>query len=244
MINSEDSKNCLECNKIFYKKDIKIPEQFVEYGWNRTKFCSAICGNRYREEKIYGHRRKIKRIELCKWCEKEFEANHINSICCHVNCYANYNRNKTTLREHKEKFKRICPVCNKEFMATTNRNFYCSINCLKTNYVITHRKKLLKIRAKTMYNLSLNDYTKFTEKCFICGFNKHISLHHIIPKFNGGKDEFNNYIGLCFNHHKMAHSGIYRNKIDFELMKKEWNEFLIKSYNNLNNKIVVNPITI
>ena len=41
--------------------------------------------------------------------------------------------------------------------------------------------------------------------CVICGTNKNIHHHHIIPKSRGGTDDHTNFISLCSEHHAMIH---------------------------------------
>ena len=45
-------------------------------------------------------------------------------------------------------------------------------------------------------------------ECAICGNNDEvvIELHHIIPLAIGGKNDINNFVCLCANHHKKVHS--------------------------------------
>ena len=42
--------------------------------------------------------------------------------------------------------------------------------------------------------------------CVICGTNKNIEQHHIIPVCKGGDDHPHNFISLCVEHHGMIHS--------------------------------------
>ena len=41
--------------------------------------------------------------------------------------------------------------------------------------------------------------------CVICGTNKNLHHHHVIPKVSGGTDHQHNLITLCDNHHEMVH---------------------------------------
>lgn len=43
-------------------------------------------------------------------------------------------------------------------------------------------------------------------KCRICRFAEIVHAHHIHPKRLGGKDELENLITLCPNHHAMVHA--------------------------------------
>lgn len=63
--------------------------------------------------------------------------------------------------------------------------------------------RLKKFTVNGKYGLSEEEYSKITEKCAICGFDKIVDLHHIdLNKLNNNKD---NLIGLCPNHHMMIH---------------------------------------
>jgi len=42
------------------------------------------------------------------------------------------------------------------------------------------------------------------EVCAICGTNRKIKAHHIVPRRNGGLNSRNNIILLCHAHHKLA----------------------------------------
>jgi 5-methylcytosine-specific restriction endonuclease McrA len=45
-------------------------------------------------------------------------------------------------------------------------------------------------------------------KCLICGYDKIVEAHHIIPQAEGGKTTVSNGILLCPNHHAEAHAEI------------------------------------
>ena len=42
--------------------------------------------------------------------------------------------------------------------------------------------------------------------CVICGTNKDLQHHHIIPKAEGGDDHQWNLLTLCFEHHNFIHN--------------------------------------
>jgi hypothetical protein len=44
-----------------------------------------------------------------------------------------------------------------------------------------------------------------TDFCVICGTDKDLENHHIVPKVKGGTDEFTNLITVCSQHHGMIH---------------------------------------
>lgn len=48
----------------------------------------------------------------------------------------------------------------------------------------------------------------FGEKCFVCGFDEIVEVHHILPKHKGGTDDIENLVLLCPNHHALADRGM------------------------------------
>jgi len=42
--------------------------------------------------------------------------------------------------------------------------------------------------------------------CVICGTNKDLQHHHIIPKSQGGDDHQHNFLTLCWEHHNFIHN--------------------------------------
>jgi hypothetical protein len=45
-------------------------------------------------------------------------------------------------------------------------------------------------------------------KCRICEFSICLNVHHIVARSEQGRDEIDNLITLCPNHHAMAHAGL------------------------------------
>lgn len=41
-------------------------------------------------------------------------------------------------------------------------------------------------------------------RCAICGWDIHVHVHHILPRENGGRNDPENLVILCPNHHWMA----------------------------------------
>lgn len=83
------------------------------------------------------------------------------------------------------------------------------------------------VREILKSSLKKEVFAKYENKCFICGYSLKPALrvHHIIPVYLGGKDEFDNFILLCSNCHTLVHfysSKKYENKeikyyLDLEL---------------------------
>ena len=48
---------------------------------------------------------------------------------------------------------------------------------------------------------------KWSRKCAFCDFSGILERHHIIPKHEGGTNDYDNLIVLCPNHHAMADRG-------------------------------------
>lgn len=51
-------------------------------------------------------------------------------------------------------------------------------------------------------------YEKYGGKCFVCKFDEIVEVHHIVPRALGGKNNPENLILLCPNHHAMADRGM------------------------------------
>lgn len=62
-------------------------------------------------------------------------------------------------------------------------------------------------------------------RCAICS-KKTTTIHHIIPKRYGGKDELDNLIPLCVDCHLKAHNGTYKHDHGYNLEIAE----ICKSY--------------
>lgn len=77
------------------------------------------------------------------------------------------------------------------------------------NIIISSRKRSLN---KTTFSCS-ESWKKalilnFGYCCAVCGYDKIVEAHHIIPQCNGGKMTIKNGILLCPNHHAEDHAGI------------------------------------
>jgi len=63
--------------------------------------------------------------------------------------------------------------------------------------LIELRKKVEKMKVKKP--------TSKKDKCYICGRQNHLTLHHLIPKSLGGSDAPSNLVCLCENCHAKLH---------------------------------------
>lgn len=83
--------------------------------------------------------------------------------------------------------------------------------------IYMNRKNTVQYRVSRVLNRS--EYTctsswkralivRYGHRCIICGYDKIIEAHHIIPQECGGKTTIDNGVLLCPNHHAEAHAGI------------------------------------
>lgn len=75
----------------------------------------------------------------------------------------------------------------------------------KEKILARQKKRWKETKAQRKYTakehgLTLEEYESVVSKCFVCGFDKVVDLHHL----NGKKDK-EKIIGLCPNHHHMIH---------------------------------------
>lgn len=49
---------------------------------------------------------------------------------------------------------------------------------------------------------------RYGYKCMICGYDKIVEAHHVVPAVEGGKMTIANGCLLCPNHHAEAHAGL------------------------------------
>ena len=68
------------------------------------------------------------------------------------------------------------------------------------------------------HNISLELYRQKTKKCFLCGFDKIVELHHIDSDHKNNAPD--NFMGLCPNHHKMLHDIRYSDEIKKQIEEK------------------------
>ena len=140
----------------------------------------------------------MKTIErICENCNESFladyrEVNRGNAKYCSLSCFAK-----------KIKIKNIevkCVFCQNTFLATTKEAKYCSNVCKQRNY-----------RKKAKSGFSIKTYQKLLGflPCELCGWDVTVrDIHHIIPVSKGGKNEINNLIVVCPNHHRMIHNNL------------------------------------
>lgn len=92
---------------------------------------------------------------------------------------------------------------------------YCAYCYNKTFY-----KEYFRFRSRKQYSgISEELFGKIPKSCVICGFDKIVEFHHIVPKAKGGQTDLTNLVVLCPNHHKMLHHADYMEEILKELKK-------------------------
>jgi len=142
----------------------------------------------------------MKVIQKCKHCQKNFEADSKetkrgNAIFCSISCSASY-RNL-----NKKKYQCTCTICQSNFEATTADSKFCSKPCKYKGY--RAKQQNTKISITTLQRI-FKDIP-----CELCGWNETTrDIHHIVPVSKGGKNDINNVISVCPNHHRMIHKNL------------------------------------
>jgi len=203
--------NCTNCNKQFTKRNIDI-KRF------NTHFCTIECHKLYRT--------KIKQQKIqnakCKYCGKQLDKSE--KKFCNQSCSASYN-NKNV--QHNKPKIRTCNKCNIEYTIIHSNNSsknLCS-KCVNDYNTRTDKTKNLTLKDYC-YRYKINDkhqslkYAHIRQfarswlkdlknkPCAICGYDKHVELHHIKPisEFDddatlGEINSSKNVVQLCPNCH-------------------------------------------
>lgn len=140
------------------------------------------------------------KIGICKWCKKEKKING-KEICnwCYRRLF------------WKQKLKE-CKRCKR--MLPNQAKGYCP-GCY--SYVF-HLEGTKAGQRKRLHNIDNETYKRITTKCFICGFDKVVDLHHLDNDHKNNSES--NMIGLCPNHHKMLHNFKYKDEILAQIKEK------------------------
>jgi 5-methylcytosine-specific restriction endonuclease McrA len=104
----------------------------------------------------------------------------------------------------------LCGHCKIEFEPSRKRQLYCSRKCQwkacrKRNHRWGDQKRKRRQRGspyKIMRNIVLSF---FDNKCSLCGSNKKLHIHHVVPVGLGGKNEYKNIIILYSSCHTKIH---------------------------------------
>jgi len=95
-----------------------------------------------------------------------------------------------------------CKRCKKEIKNKKYNQIYCCDECRKEEYTEQYWER------------------RKRDKCEICKFPYFTERHHIIKKMDWGSDEDENCVYLCKNHHSMADSIYFYEKIKELIFKK------------------------
>lgn len=228
-------KICVNCKKKFsvynYRKD--------------SKYCCKKC--HYEHSKILTQ--SIYVCDYCSekfTAYKSMQKNNKHHFCC-KKCSENYSKireyNVTDQQKIKISIKNTSFNIKKEFLI---ENYINSDNSIKDVALmvgcseITIRKWLRKYNLESkpayIYLPNYNKYKEFSieeelkkpslyakkyygEKCLICGYDKSVDVHHILPQKVGGKSIIKNLIVLCPNHHREAHIGLLSQEYLYEIIE-------------------------
>jgi len=134
----------------------------------------------------------------CVICGKEFHTNRFWQKTCSGECRRELRHMRDVENRRKRlgrsgEIEKVCIECGKVFKTFRKQQKYCSKECkhvarARFNYHFEKAKKMIK-----------------DKKCIVCGFDKVIEYHHIIPYSEGGTNDVENIAVLCPNHHKMIH---------------------------------------
>ena len=123
-------------------------------------------------------------------------------VRCYV-CEKETNKNQKYTRAYDE---------DEDKFIKKPRLMYCSNKCC------------LVIKKMAKFCLTREQVIALTTKCQVCGWPHVTKIHHKIFVSKGGKDEFENYIGLCSN----CHDYIHFKKDDFDELRDEVKKFQTK----------------
>ena len=80
--------------------------------------------------------------------------------------------------------------------------------------------------SKSSYSTKANAYYPTLNKCFICGFDRYIHVHHKYKKKHKADYAIgrkNDYLLLCPNHHDLLHYNLL-NEEEKNILKKYYSE--------------------
>lgn len=202
-----------ECTKYIkdssQKKICPVCNQEFETVYNKKIFCSYECYKR-------------RYIKTCISCGKIFRTGNINNIYCSDKC-------------KEDKYTKRCIYCGDLFKTKSKQKKYCSIECRKdynklnkkyknkSNFSQTELdicEKVEDIRLifnnrpintwhTSGFNNTLKQYIldRDDNKCYICGRDIRLHVHHIIPRRKGGPHKPENLVTLCSGCHRSVESG-------------------------------------
>ncbi len=143
-------------------------------------------------------------LDICPRCNKK--PYRVTTGVCH-NCYRKY----IWKREKRE-----CKECKQvKYIQAWD---YCG-PCY--NHIFGYIENIRMYNYKKSHNIDLETYRKITRLCVICQFDKTVDLHHLDENHKNNSET--NLVGLCPNHHKMAHTRRYKEEISNALKEKGFN---------------------
>lgn len=136
--------------------------------------------------------------KTCNTCGNTFQADKKevtrgNAKYCSLSCAAKAPKSR--------QFSHICAHCGTSFISSNRNSKYCSNSCKQKNY--RFKQKVEGINIRTLYKIFKD------VPCEICGWSETTrDLHHIEEISKGGKNEVDNLISVCPNHHRMIHKNL------------------------------------
>lgn len=203
--------NCAYCNKEFNPRP-RLPSE------TPTRYCSRPCYYAGRRKHNETHGKKL--TLRCDKCKKVFyrfpsqssqsSKNKQSTNFCSRSCANSANHERAQLSKKnpsKPKIEKQCKHCGNTFFVYPYRSRiaeFCSRDCFYEYKVKKTDGNYKNYRA----DIRPSYFRNFPKKCAICDFDIVVSLHHIVPKSEGGADSFENLIPLCPNHHALADRGL------------------------------------
>jgi len=232
-------KKCQYCGKNFkvhnYRKDeAKYCSRNCAYNSRKLKtqklYKCDYCGN------IFSAYKSMQESNKYHYCCNDCKHNH-----CKIRCSSGLSdQTKLKISLGKKRFDiskdfLIKEYANKEL--TTIKSVADIVGC--ANCTILKWLKKYNIKTKPSYKFlptikksNTNDcefeFKRYSEpakkyygkKCMICGYDKSIAVHHIVPKKFGGRSTLSNLIPLCPNCHQEAHLGLLKQELLFSVIHK------------------------
>lgn len=99
-----------------------------------------------------------------------------------------------------------CKILTEKAQAyRTNMQTFCSVNCYM-DYFNTHKKAKKKKPDNKWLETRATVIALDGGRCRVCGTKQNLHVHHIHYRSEGGKDDLDNLITLCVDHHELIHS--------------------------------------
>lgn len=163
---------------------IILREPIIKY---KSKRVCVYCNEE--NDKSYSSKYK----NLCNKCTKKYMLGQIeiDLSLLYISNYKDKTKNKLAPRKPTS----LCVYC---FNDKGDKKYICdSISCIARRFV----------EINVVFLQGKNEIMKkiIGLSCCVCGYDKILNYHHIVYKENGGKDNLNNIMPLCPNHHSEVH---------------------------------------